>query len=636
MRAAARAGVRLVVQGAERRQIVFECIDRLVPVGRRRPRERGARRSSGGLLQLVAAGDAPGHGAPHFERVERRHARPSLADFHGGKRDVQTRLGRSDRKAQLQFLEVRTVRLKRQPGVEPLPRLVQQQRILARLLRKHPLRQGGDEHDVEAAAAELRGTAHQDPAVPAQRCVGFDGGHPIREDPRRFVERDRSDGAHRPEVREHTQDAVRPQQHARRQRLEQVQPFGPRRLYRPRGQRPHDRQRERREMIEVVDLSLELRDPARLGFGAHELAALQLAFVRQPLEAALPPILTGHDTRLGQQAFPFPRRPKRAARRRVRPFRVDRFFIGRDRGLLFRALAESAEHLITRRRKRGDRAAGGGLRHLAQREVLGEPSRRQPVERAGDQGKKRAAGWMRAPCAALEVHRHAGALERVFQEPGIVLRRAERDRHAIERHAAASLAQDPARDFDRLAPFARRREQLDFVERNARRRHCLGKQVAADATETGGLAAIEQRWRRQRLERLDGRGIAGGDRHERVLGASDERVNERAFRRVGNRDVQQDEARGRRRMRGCPCGRRLGGDAQKGRTVNRRRRLKLPIEALEQIRQIAARLGQNTQRGRLDGSDGERFERTSQRAGESGHSRDRPEVRQRAVPIGIE
>jgi hypothetical protein len=160
--------------------------------------------------------------------------------------------------------------------------------------------------------------------------------------------------------------------------------------------------------------------------------------------------------------------------------------------------------------------------------------------------------------------------------------------------------------------------------------------VASDATETGGLAAIEQRWRRQRPERLDGRGVAGGDRHERVLGASDERVNERAFRRVGNRDVQQDEARGRRRMRGCPRGRRLGGDAQKGRTVNRRRRLKLPIEALEQIRQIAARLGQNTQRGRLDGSGGERFERTGQSAGESGHSRDRREVRQRAVPIGVE
>ena len=63
----------------------------------------------------------------------------------------------------------------------------------------------------------------------------------------------------------------------------------------------------------------------------------------------------------------------------------------------------------------------------------------------------------------------------VFQQSNVLLRRAQHDGHAIERHAAARLAQDPARDFDRLAPFAWRRKQLDFVERIARRRHCLGK-----------------------------------------------------------------------------------------------------------------------------------------------------------------
>ena len=113
-------------------------------------------------------------------------------------------------------------------------------------------------------------------------------------------------------------------------------------------------------------------------------------------------------------------------------------------------------------------------------------------------------------------------------------------------------------------------------------------------------------------------------------------MNEGAFRRIGNRRVQQDEAGGSRRMRGCPFGRRLGGDAQKGRTVNRRSRLKLSIETLEQIRQIAARLGQDSERGRLDGGDGQRLERPGQRAGKSGHSGDRREVRQRAVPVRVE
>jgi hypothetical protein len=201
---------------------------------------------------------------------------------------------------------------------------------------------------------------------------------------------------------------------------------------------------------------------------------------------------------------------------------------------------------------------------------------------------------------------------------------------------ARRLAQDPARDFDGLPPFTRRREQLDFFEGIGRRRHRLGKKVAADTAETGGLAAIEQGWRRQRPERLEGRGVAGGNRHQRVLGASDERVNERAFRRIGDRRVQQDEAGSSWRMRGCPFGRRFGGDAQKGCTVNRRSRLKLPIEALEQIRQIAARLGQDTERGRRDGGDGQRLERSGQRAGKSGRSGDRREVRQRAVAVRIE
>ena len=164
---------------------------------------------------------------------------------------------------------------------------------------------------------------------------------------------------------------------------------------------------------------------------------------------------------------------------------------------MFRALAERAEHLVARRRKRAGRAAAlspapgraRGTRRTAAPTI---------VERAGDEREKRAAGRMRAARAALEVHRHAGALERVLEQAGIVLRRAERDRHAIERHAAARLAQDPARDFDRLAAFARRREQLDLVERIGRRRHRFGEQVAADAVETGGLAAIEHRWRRQR------------------------------------------------------------------------------------------------------------------------------------------
>ena len=90
---------------------------------------------------------------------------------------------------------------------------------------------------------------------------------------------------------------------------------------------------------------------------------------------------------------------------------------------------------------------------------------------------------MRPPGAALEVHRHARPFERVLEQPGIVLRRAQRDRHPVERYAAPRLAQHAARDLDRFAAFARRREQLDRIDRFAARRRRGRKQVLADAAE---------------------------------------------------------------------------------------------------------------------------------------------------------
>ena len=75
-------------------------------------------------------------------------------------------------------------------------------------------------------------------------------------------------------------------------------------------------------------------------------------------------------------------------------------------------------------RKSGDEIVGGrkdlevlgctGVRHLCQREVLGEADGRQPLDRATQDREERAAGRMRAPCAAIEPGADARPLERVL------------------------------------------------------------------------------------------------------------------------------------------------------------------------------------------------------------------------------
>src|SRR6185436_4529569 len=132
-------------------------------------------------------------------------------------------------------------------------------------------------------------------------------------------------------------------------------------------------------------------------------------------------------------------------------------------------------------------AEAGGARegwYLAKREVFGKPPRRQVVEGARHDREKRAPGRMGSSRAALEVGRHAGTLERVLEQTDVLLRRAQRNRHAIERDAATRFVQNPARDFDCLAPFARRGKEFHLLDRIARRWWCRRKQIVADPFET--------------------------------------------------------------------------------------------------------------------------------------------------------
>ena len=204
---------------------------------------------------------------------------------------------------------------------------------------------------------------------------------------------------------------------------------------------PHDRQRERGQLAQVVDLPREMIDARRPGLGARELAPLELGLVDQAVQPPRPAVAARDHARFGEQALPFPRRAE-GARLDGRPGSAssDSSAAGLGGGAVGRARRTPRRSTPETRRRA---ARPSPIRHLAEREVLGEPARRQVLERAGDERQERAARRVRPARAALEIHGNAGALERVLEQPA--------------RSAAARAARSPSdRTARRGAPRAGR------------------------------------------------------------------------------------------------------------------------------------------------------------------------------------
>jgi hypothetical protein len=77
------------------------------------------------------------------------------------------------------------------------------------------------------------------------------------------------------------------------------------------------------------------------------------------------------------------------------------------------------------------------LRHLAEREVFVEALGRQPST-AHESSATNARPADRAGGAAIEIDGHAAARAGVLEQAEVLLRRAEKHRHLVERHAAAA------------------------------------------------------------------------------------------------------------------------------------------------------------------------------------------------------
>ena len=244
----------------EGREVVLHLVDRLGRIGRRWPVELRAPGQRRFALQLLVVRNLPDDRAHDVQDVERGHAWPRAADVEARVGQPQPICCRTDGKMEQKPLGLGPIVLhvRLEAGNERLPHLeIEQQRILAQLLRKETFGQSRHEHDLEGPATRLVRTADEDPPVAIGRRLLVERPQSLRENIAGFLERDRTDGAHRAQLAEHAQHACGSAQHARSQIAKPLEPLAPGRLRRPGRERLDDREGEVREVRQILTVALE-------------------------------------------------------------------------------------------------------------------------------------------------------------------------------------------------------------------------------------------------------------------------------------------------------------------------------------------------------------------------------------------
>ena len=303
----------------ERGEIVLDLVDGVLGPRRRGPVQLRATRCGRLALELLVVRNLADNGAHDVEDVERRHARAGAAD-------VEARIGQpqpirccTDRETEQEPFGLGAIfqdgEVRPDAGAERCAHvLVEEERILAQLLRKEPLGQSGHEHDFERAAACLVRAADEHAPVAVGRRLLVERPQAFGQHVASFLERDWTDGAHRAQLTEHAQYPRRPAQHSRGKLAESLEPFAPGRLRGPRRERLDNRDREVREMGEVLAVALEAGELRRLRVLAQPfLADLRLIALAQPAQPPPPAFgIAADDRRLHNQPFPLPRRAEPA------------------------------------------------------------------------------------------------------------------------------------------------------------------------------------------------------------------------------------------------------------------------------------------------------------------------------------
>ena len=474
---------------------MFEVVDCPIGIARCRPRQARAAFVGGLRRQYTMIRHTTGDGTDDVERVERRNPRPRFGDVEAWIRQIQPLARRACGDFQQQTLGRPPLILANQARVERAAPLVEQQGIFVETLRHQALGEAWHEHHTKRAAPRLMRRAHEEATVSLRRRVPFERRQAIVKDIARLFERDRSNISHRPEVGQRLQHSRGASECKVRERGESLQPLAPQRTIGPIGKAVDHRQRELAQMGQVLEIALKSHHTRRFRLFLAQLREPVSEIRREAVETTTPACLavsarpSPDDRRLDDELFPLPRRSQRAGHHRflVRVGEIGLvvggwWFVVRSWWLVFVDPRPETEG--------GTLGAGSweleaDLWNLPEREVLVEPLRGQSLDRAGDQGQKRPAGWIGAFRAPVEVDRNAAARARVVEEADVLLRSAKEDRHVVERHAPRRLVQHAPNDFHGLASFARRRKQRDVARALACRRAFRREDVTAQRRQIG-------------------------------------------------------------------------------------------------------------------------------------------------------
>jgi hypothetical protein len=315
-------------------------------------------------------------------------------------------------------------------------------------------------------------------------------------------------------------------------------------------------------MPEIAKVALEARRFRGVGVVLSLRIALQPHLVRQPGQPPVPAFRIAADHGgLDDQRLPLPRRPERAlddgiifGRGGIRYGRFATLLVVARRACrIAHRFRERQFLVITRRHELGLVLDLVEARHLRERQVFREAARRQLLAGARQDREERAAARMRTPRAAIEPGARAAvlvgdcALERVFEQADIPLRRPHEDRDLVERDTVARFVHDAARDLHALASLAGRGEEADVARRLPFGRLGSREQIPAECDEIAVPRLFEQlALEAERLQAIHRRDVAERHRHERaqcsVLSTQrEQRADELEFDVRVDGDVEQEQ-----------------------------------------------------------------------------------------------
>jgi len=113
-------------------------VDSIDGIGRRGPTELGCSYRCGSAGKLSEIGEPTLGGPQGFQRVERRHARPSLVEIETGIGETDPALGCAGRKCQRETLTFEPALVRHKAAANLLAHDIKQDRLLDDSARKHP------------------------------------------------------------------------------------------------------------------------------------------------------------------------------------------------------------------------------------------------------------------------------------------------------------------------------------------------------------------------------------------------------------------------------------------------------------------------------------------------------------------